>query len=141
MLLYIFHQDNDKANKIDAFTRAAIDTLGIEINELILNFTEIPVNGNVHRSGDIIYGVVDYHDDCTEVKINPNMHSGVQGLTICHELIHVKQFIEGRLKVVQGGIEWEGEYYPTSVPYEERPWEIEAESMERKVFDSALAII
>jgi len=47
---------------------------------------------------------------------------------IAHELVHVQQFLSGRLD----DFTWEGvDYFGT--PYLERPWEIEAYEMEEKL--------
>ena len=49
---------------------------------------------------------------------------------IAHELCHVIQFIQGRLKVFTGrndALVWEGEvFYLQGRPYSKRPWEKEA---------------
>lgn len=46
-------------------------------------------------------------------------------VTLCHELIHAKQFIDGRLQSKNFNIFWNGYNYSTT-EYLSRPWEIEA---------------
>lgn len=46
--------------------------------------------------------------------------------TLIHELQHVVQFHNDRLKTVEEGFWYEGKVYPFTTPYDERPWEIEA---------------
>ncbi len=53
-----------------------------------------------------------------------------QMMTICHELLHVKQMQEGRLQVENDGYLWEGKSYPINLEYLERPWEQEVISMQ-----------
>jgi len=75
---------------------------------------------------------------------NPIPHSynlilrdGVCGLTdiVCHEMVHLEQYESGRLSLSleEKEFTWEGEVFPASVPYEERPWEIEAFSDQVKI--------
>lgn len=47
--------------------------------------------------------------------------------TFIHELQHILQFYEGRLKRLEEGFFWEGALYTFDWPYPARPWEIEAD--------------
>jgi hypothetical protein len=53
----------------------------------------------------------------------------VSGMELClalaHEFIHVKQFLDGRLQIIDGHHIWLGED-AEHYSYEEQPWEIEA---------------
>lgn len=46
---------------------------------------------------------------------------------ICHEMLHLKQYIDGYLSVDLNNkkFKWKGKDYPYSYPYEQRPWEQE----------------
>ena len=46
---------------------------------------------------------------------------------LIHELQHILQFHQGRLKTLDSGFYWEGQIYSFDWPYDERPWEIEAD--------------
>lgn len=46
--------------------------------------------------------------------------------TMIHELQHILQFHQGRLKTLDEGFYWEGDLYSFDWPYPARPWEIEA---------------
>lgn len=47
--------------------------------------------------------------------------------TLSHELIHMRQYYEGKLIVNQDGVQWNGKMFDIiNVKYEEYPWEIEA---------------
>lgn len=58
------------------------------------------------------------------------LHSriGVASLAsiVCHELIHLKQYEKGELKLVKGGAKWKDKFYEKTTPYMDRPWEKEA---------------
>lgn len=47
---------------------------------------------------------------------------------IAHELIHLRQYENGELEFKNDILKWKGEVYDrTSIPYNQRPWEIDAE--------------
>jgi len=57
--------------------------------------------------------------------------------TILHEMVHVKQYV--RKELVQHSIKhqlWKGGQIPSETKYEERPWEIEAFSLEKDLSES-----
>lgn len=50
-----------------------------------------------------------------------------------HEIWHIKQMENGRLRSGDSVAVWDGVHYAiTAMPYEDRPWEIEARKMESK---------
>lgn len=55
------------------------------------------------------------------------------GLLLCHESVHVAQYESGRLRKDGDTMIWEGNTYDNSVPYEQRPWEIEAFEMQKEI--------
>lgn len=46
--------------------------------------------------------------------------------TICHEMVHLKQYYDGKLRLDGTTFYWNGEYYSKPIPYMDRPWEKEA---------------
>lgn len=54
-------------------------------------------------------------------------------LILCHEMVHLKQYDKGELKLVKGGAEWKGKFYEKETPYFDRPWEREANIEMRKI--------
>lgn len=58
-------------------------------------------------------------------------------VTLCHELVHVKQMIAGKLK--DGNI-WCGKDY-TGKPYMDQPWELQAFSRQEILFRRAFETI
>ena len=58
--------------------------------------------------------------------------------TVVHELKHLEQFLDKRLKVNGPRFYWMGVRWPeeiNNVPYEQRPWEAEAYALEQKYVD------
>ncbi len=52
--------------------------------------------------------------------------------TLAHEMVHVKQFARGELRMLYTGYcaKWKGEKYPDDIEYETSPWEVEANHIE-----------
>lgn len=75
-----------------------------------------------------------------EIRLN---YSGKQSFatlvkTLCHELVHVAQFAERRLRHLSASyaIGFLDKHYNSSeVDYDDRPWEIEAHELEEGVFE------
>lgn len=57
-------------------------------------------------------------------------------IIICHEMIHLKQYDSGKLKMSQDckTIWWEGEKFDATSDYSKRDWEIEAFSLQNKLW-------
>ena len=51
---------------------------------------------------------------------------------IPHEVVHILQVERGDLEVLRDGFMWEGDFYPSSTKYHNRPWEDEAYSKTNK---------
>lgn len=60
------------------------------------------------------------------------------GITLAHEMIHVKQLAKGTLKQVDGVNYWKGKRYRKNHRYLEMPWEIEAFSKQELLFRRTL---
>lgn len=61
------------------------------------------------------------------VVLNPKPAIEALGVTLAHELVHVAQMSRGTLRgAARGATIWAGVRYPSSVPYLDRPWEIQA---------------
>ncbi len=61
------------------------------------------------------------------------------GLTLAHEMVHVKQLAKGTLKTVKGVSYWNGRRYGKRTKYLDQPWEIEAFSKQELLFRRAIA--
>ena len=79
---------------------------------------EYRVNGLLHKSAAPgVYNLM--------VREHP---SDSMDLVLCHELVHLKQFTDGKLSLNMDSkvFTWKGRNYSGDTPYGERPWENEA---------------
>jgi hypothetical protein len=77
---------------------------------------------------------------CYLIVIKPTRKLKDIGMTLAHELVHVKQMAKGILKSTKNGSQiWAGKTYSKRTKYLDRPWEIEAFSKQelilRRVFE------
>jgi hypothetical protein len=56
------------------------------------------------------------------------------GIALCHELVHIKQMVTGKLYRNSAGTVWCGRQYTDSTDYLYTPWEIQAFNMQELVF-------
>jgi hypothetical protein len=56
------------------------------------------------------------------------------GVTLAHEMVHVKQLAKGKLKTIKGISYWNGKRYSKRTKYLDQPWEIEAFSKQELIF-------
>jgi hypothetical protein len=71
------------------------------------------------------------------VVINPSTLKDI-GLTLAHELVHVRQLAKGILKTVDGKNYWRGQRYTRRTRYLDQPWEQDAFARQELVFRRAL---
>lgn len=73
-----------------------------------------------------------------EVYIDPTSSKRQILLTLAHEMIHVKQYATGELRYKQcyEVARWKGVNHDANMNYHEKPWEIQAYSLESGVLDS-----
>jgi len=60
------------------------------------------------------------------------------GITLAHEMVHVKQLAKGTLKQVNGVNYWKGKRFRKNHKYLNMPWEIEAFSKQELLFRRTL---
>lgn len=73
---------------------------------------------------DLMFGYMIGDEDMYVIRV-----AEVDPVTVFHEMIHVDQYVKGRLVRSKGMAYWNGELVPESVAYLDRPWEQEAESL------------
>lgn len=154
-------KSDDFITFFETITRGISDKLGIDTNEITIEFTPKVCVGDANEEhltdleNFTAYGCVtgfDIEAGNYHVQIAINQKWNRQLVTLCHEMIHVCQYVSGRLKPafeyctrLENGVEtqfiaegnyWEGEFYPVTTPYEERPWETEAKALEMRLIKS-----
>lgn len=60
------------------------------------------------------------------------------GITLAHEMVHVKQLAKGTLKTENGKRYWRGQLYRKNIKYLDSPWELDAFSKQEILFRRAL---
>lgn len=61
------------------------------------------------------------------------------GLTLAHEMTHVRQMAKGILKTVNGSTYWNGKKYSKKTPYLDQPWEVDAFARQEIIFRKAIS--
>lgn len=76
---------------------------------------------------------------CYLIIIKPNRRLKEIGLTLAHEMVHVKQMAKGTLKTAKNGDNiWANRRYPKKTKYLDRPWEVEAFSRQELILRRAI---
>jgi hypothetical protein len=83
-------------------------------------------------------------DDSFLIELSPKLRGEDLIRTVIHELVHVKQYLSGKLSQVHRNGEGPRMYWNkmdmTDVLYEERPWECEAHSLEDRLCKQFLSL-
>ena len=112
-----------KKVSLDLLDRAvsfAADFLDLEV-DLLIEFESL----KKHQCG-----FCDYDEDEVILTISKRLSVQEMIVTLFHEMIHVKQYADGRLEQV--GV-WLGKKYECA--YDQLPWEIEAHEMEKVMME------
>jgi len=76
--------------------------------------------------------------DCLVIVLKPKYHLEQLGVTLAHEMVHVKQLAKGKLKMVKGVSYWNGKRFSKRIKYLDQPWEVEAFSRQELLFRKSL---
>ena len=74
------------------------------------------------------------------VVLKPTRDLYALGVTLAHELVHVRQMAKGILKIMPKGKKWKGKYYGKNVAYLQQPWELDAFARQEIVFRRAIEL-
>ena len=77
-------------------------------------------------------GFCSYEEDEILIVVSKTLSENDVIRTIFHEMVHIKQYVEGRLEVGSPQ-RWLGKVYDWD--YENMPWEVEAFDLEQKMVD------
>ena len=112
-----------KKLSVDILDRAvsfAVDFLELDV-DLLIEFESL----KKHQCG-----FCDYDEDEVVITIAKRLSVQEMIVTLFHEMVHVKQYADGRLG--PAGI-WLGKKYECA--YDQLPWEIEAHEMEKVMME------
>lgn len=98
------------------------------------NYLDLDIDLEVRfeKLRDFQYGYCDYDEDEVLITISQYLSEADTIRTIFHELVHVKQYDDGRLEAGSPQ-RWMGSEYDED--YENLPWEVEAYDLEQKMVD------
>ena len=72
------------------------------------------------------------------VVVHPTKSIANMGITLAHEMVHVRQMAKGILKNVAKGQTWNGKLYTKKTKYLDQPWEQDAFAKQELVFRRAI---
>jgi len=76
--------------------------------------------------------------DSYVVVIQSKMSIKDVGLTLAHEMVHVRQMAKGILKTINGTNHWAGKRYTKRTKYLDQPWEQDAFARQEILFRKAI---
>ena len=79
-----------------------------------------------------------YDIDTYLVVVNSTKRLTDMGITLAHEMVHVRQMAKGKLKSVAKGNTWNGKLYTKKTEYLDQPWEQDAFSKQELIFRRAI---
>ena len=109
--------------------KAAVDKAMAAVQKCMILSNRPDISIDVEFVSTAGGGCVDMEDGEFLIEINSRMREISIIKTVLHEMIHVKQYAEGRLTQT----EWMGRPHP-DLPYRELPWEIEAYAREQELY-------
>jgi len=108
------------ADLLDRAVAFAAEFLGLDV-DLLIEFETL----KKHQCG-----FCDYDEDEVIITIAKRLSLKEMIVTLFHEMIHVKQYADGRLEQISI---WMGEKFDCA--YEDLPWEIEAHAIEKEMME------
>jgi len=120
----IVNRTNNKS--LDTIYHKGLEILGIKGEKFVIREIDENIKTGFQDNLTLIGSVVKYDEYYliyTKITNNKKMVD-----IASHELIHVKQYIDNRLEVIDKKLRWEETFYtlPLTIGYENAPWEIEA---------------
>lgn len=89
--------------------------------ELIITVKKLDIYGDVLNCEDRLF----------EMRLNRGMNLYDIISTVCHEMVHIKQYIKGELDAC--GSRWKSRKVPDKTAYADLPWEKQAFKMEEQL--------
>jgi biotin synthase-like enzyme len=111
---------------LDRAVSFAADFLELDV-DLLISFQSL----KKHQCGFCDYSCdysCDFDEDEVIITIAKRLSLREMIVTLFHEMIHVQQYVSGRL---EHGSKWLGKVY--ECVYSELPWEVEAHEMEKEM--------
>jgi predicted metallopeptidase len=128
---------------MDTIVSVGLDVLNVNnCNIVIKSMDDNIKNRFFNQNGLNLQAAVVGTNDMYDIFID-NINKSETITVLSHELVHLKQYNSGDLNVVGGGIViWKGNKINVlDIPYEQRPWEIEAFNKQGDVASKIIKII
>lgn len=77
---------------------------------------------------------LDEESKLISVFISSGLHLKETGIAFCHEMVHAKQLISGKLKRTADKFTWAGKSFCLKTKYMDRPWELQAFAKQEIIF-------
>ncbi len=133
---YLVHARNKRTKKfVEEVLPSMIEQLGLKNSRknLFIKVSKTDIDNDNDGQTAYIRAV-----DGIVVIIKPQSLERM-GITLAHEMVHVKQLAKGILKTVNGVNYWQGKKYSKRVKYLDLPWEVDAFSKQELIFRRAIA--
>jgi hypothetical protein len=125
---FVINQTN--YNYIDTVIYAGLDELNITNTYVVVKEMDELVSKNFKNENDLILQAAIVGTKNQYIIYVTPMNRVNTITIISHELVHLKQYADGRLKMIDNGIEWNGVELNinnlSQLEYSSRPWEREA---------------
>jgi hypothetical protein len=122
---------------IDTIVRVALDILNLENEHVIIMNLDKSMESALGKDIQMKAHVKQYDNKYVIFLSEVSRADAIA--TLCHECIHIRQYSNRKLIVLQDLVFWNDVLmYPRDIPYEDRPWEIEAFQMENELIESVL---
>ena len=129
--------DGSKRNKafISAILPSMLEQLGLTRSRKTL-YIRVANEGADHNDGEThCFDMIDSY----VILLKPTRQLEKLGVTLAHELVHVRQLAKGILKSLGNGKRmWAGKVYGKKTKYLDMPWEIDAYAQQELVFRRAI---
>ena len=126
---------------MDTVVSVGLDILNIKEDYITVRDMPDEIKGRFSEQNnlDLTASIVGANDQYVIYIDNVDRYTAIKSLS--HELIHLRQYSSGKLRVIGSGVViWEGkEINVLDIPYNDRPWEIEAfkeqNDLEKKILE------
>jgi predicted metallopeptidase len=130
-----------KHQYIDTVVSVGLDILNIKDNYVTVRDIPEQIVESFKKQNDLDLGASVIGANDQYIIYTNEMSRTTSTKIISHELIHLEQYDSGRLRVIGNGVViWEGkEINVLDIPYNDRPWEVEAfkrqDDLEKKLLE------
>lgn len=134
MDFYVQARNKDTKAFIETMLPSMIAQLKLKNSKktLFVKVSSIDIEGD--NDGQTAY-VKSFGSIIVIIKPQPRVRMGI---TLAHEMVHVKQIAKGLLKSHKGSSYWRGKKFSKRVKYLDQPWEVEAFSKQELIFRRAI---